>query len=485
MSRARKFLFASFGKNYIAIVLQLLSSVIIARLLTPHEIGIFSVGIVLIGFAHTFRDSGSTTYIIQEKELTTDKIRAAFALTLISAWLLALAIGLGSGYVAEFYHEPGVRSVMMVLSLNFLLLPFGSVPIAYMHRKMDFKYITLVNIIPNIVSVAATIGFAYSGFSYLSMAWGSVSGTVCTILLVQIWRSKELPFLPGFKGIRNVFSFGMLSNLVMILVDISKGIPDLIIGRVAGMTVVGYFGRSMGLVSMFENLVMRSLWSVALPHFAEQSRSGDSMKRNFLISMNYVTALAGPFFACLGLLAHPVILVLYGEQWEPSVSLLRLLCLSSLITSPFLFLGAMFSVTGKMKQNVYFLSIHASFVGALVLIAAYHGLDALGVAFIGINLVDSIIFFRQCRIVMGVRFLEIASVLRQSAGVTIAAVIPVLILLAWGEYFPLWNLWTELILGVVCSALGWTCGIFLFKHPLKKEIGASFLLARQLLGVAE
>ncbi len=478
MSKVRKFLFASFGQNYIGIVLQLLSSVIISRLLTPHEIGIFSVAIVLIGFAHTFRDSGSTTYIIQEKDLTPDKIRAAFALTLITAWLLALAIGLGSGYAAEFYRESGIRSVMLILSLNFILLPFGSIPIAYMHRQMDSQRIALINIIPNVVSVAASIGLAYAGFSYLAMAWGSVSGTVCTILMVQLWRPKDLPFLPGLKEIKKVLSFGMLSNLMMILIDVSRGAPDLIIGRLSGVTMLSYFGRSMGLISMFEKLVMRALWSVALPHFSLQSRNESGMKDSFLSSVTLVTAVAWPFFINLGLLAQPIILVLYGNQWVSSVLPMQLLCLAAILTSPFLLAGPMMTAIGQMKQNLYQLLIRVPVLLTLVFFAAPHGLKMIASVFIISSLIDMSVGYLQCKIVLMINARSMVEALYKSAGVALVSAVLPLVLFLFGRDN---QLWLQLLLGLAGGVMGWFAGLYWFKHPLRGEIDQSFMMIKQTL----
>ena len=479
MSKVRKSIILSFGQNYVGLVLQFFSSVIIARLLAPHEIGIFSVAIVLIGFAHTLRDFGSATYVIQEKELTLDKIRSAFAITLIISWIMAATIGLGSGYAAEFYREPGIRSVMLVLSLNFFLIPFGSVPIAYMHRQMDFKHISLISIISQTLSVVASIGLAYAGFSYLSMALGSVSGTVCTILLVQVWRPKGLPFLPGFREIRKVFSFGSLSSFVMILNDICIGAPDLILGRLSGMSAVAYFGRATGLVSMFEKLVMKALWSVAVPHFAEQFRAGGALRETYLRSMTYVSVLAWPFFVNLGLQAHPIILILYGRQWEASAPLLQLLCISMLLTSPFLLMSSMMTAIGQMKQNLYALFVRLPIRVILVLLAAPYGLKAVGITFIISALVDMIVDYFQSRAVVEVNLRAVVMALHESVAVTFAsAVLPLFFyLFADGNH-----LWLQLFLGIVSALLGWIAGLFLFKHPLRIEISHTFSMLRAYIG---
>ncbi len=481
MSKVRKSILLISGQNYIGFALQLLASIVIARLLTPAEIGIYSVAMVFLGFAYTFRDFGVANYLIQEKDLTPDKIRSAFAMTLITGWTLAIAIWLGSGYLAEFYHEPGIKTIMMVISLNFLLIPFGVIPMAYMNREMDFLHIAFIRVASNITSTSTSIWLAYSGFSFLSMAWGSVAGIVCTFLLAQLWRPRGLPLLPGLKEIRKVVSFGSLSSLVMIFSDVSQGAPDMIMGRLSGMSMVGYFGRAMGLLTMFDKFVMGALWSVALPHFAEQSRKEGGIKDNFLNSMTYVTALAWPFYICLGLLAHPVILVMYGAQWEASVPLLRILCIYMVILSPFLLMSSMMIAIGQIKQSLYLLAIHVPVRITLLLLATPFGLEAVGFTFILSSLIDITVYFFQSRLILHVSMVEILKALRKSAGVAAVGAIFPLFIFIFGDDVLAGNLLLQLILDLTGCFLGWLAGLFLFRHPLRLELESLFKMAKSFL----
>ncbi len=469
MSTVRKSLVLSLGQNYVSVAIQFVVSVIMARLLTPSEMGVFSVAMVIIGFAHTLRDFGVSSYVIQEKDLTTDKIRAAFALTLITAWTMALVILLASDFAASFYKEPGIRSVMRILALNFALIPFGTISVAYMHREMNFTHPAMIRVLSNLVGAITTLALAYQGFSYLSMAWGSVASTACNVALAQVWRPKNLPFFPGIKEMGSAFKFGLLSNTAMLLIDAMKGVPDMVIGRLSGMAMVGYFGRATGLGAMFEKLMMSSLWSVAVPHFALQSRKGIELKEEFLHSSRYVTAVAWPFFFNLSLLAHPVVNALYGNQWEPSVPLVRLLCISSLITAPFLLWGSMLTAIGQMRQNVILLAVHTPIIIILVFITTPYGLSAIGIGYVIVSIVDNVMSLIQCKITINVTAKELIKSLPRSLGVTIVSAIVPSIMLTITLFFPI-GTWIQLFLGGTGALLGWLIGLFLFQHPLRKEL---------------
>ncbi len=470
MSKVRKSILLSLGQNYASFVIQFIVSILLARILTPAEIGLYSIAAVLISFANSLRDFGISTYIIQERDLTADKIQSAFTLTLCTAWILALTVYLGSHFAAQFYHQAGVEQVMHILAINFLLIPFGTVPMAYMYRQMEFRYVTLIKFITNITSSATTLALAYLGYSYLSMAWGSVSGIVCTFILVQLWRSKDLPLTPGFKELRKVLKYASLSSFITILIDIGQTEADLIMGRVSGMTMVGYFGRASGLITAFDTLVMRALWDVTSPYFSDQFRKDHSMKESFEQSLSLLSIIAWPFFVNLALMAKPIVLGLYGKQWEASIIPLQLLCLFTLIKSPFMLMGVFMPAIGKLEQNLYQLLMRIPVRAALVLYSAPMGLLKVGEAFVISGLIESLTDFTQCKLAFGLTAQGLLASTLKSFWVTLIASLPALLLFLIDRRTPDMHPWTEIMICLFAGSITWLGSLFVFKHPIRQEI---------------
>ena len=96
---------------------------IVSRLLTPAEVGVFSVALALIALVHMLRDFGVTELIIQERNLTDDVVRTVFTVNVALAWVLAAVVFGFSGLIGEFYGDPGVARVARALSLVFVLMP--------------------------------------------------------------------------------------------------------------------------------------------------------------------------------------------------------------------------------------------------------------------------------------------------------------------------------------------------------------------------
>jgi O-antigen/teichoic acid export membrane protein len=174
----RKSLFFSFLDRYASLVISVASSMVIARLLTPAEIGIFSVTMVLLMLVSTVRDMGAGQYLVQEKELTTERIRAVWAVQLGLGLGLACLVLLASYPVSVFYKEPRMRDIMLVVALNYAVNPFGSLTYAWLMREMRFESVALMRFSGGLTGALVSIWLAWRDYGPISLAFGSLSVSV-------------------------------------------------------------------------------------------------------------------------------------------------------------------------------------------------------------------------------------------------------------------------------------------------------------------
>ena len=208
MSTTRVSLLFSFVEKYLLVLLSLAGGMIISRLLTPTQAGIYSVAAVLLGVAQVLRDFGAGQYLVQERELTETKLRAVLGASFVFAWPLAALIALLGYPLASFYREPALAPLLQLLAVNFVLLPFSSVILPMLRREMRFGAICAINLSHGLCSVLVSVTLAWHGFGFMSMAWGSVAATSAA-LLVSLWLSPpRMPWLPARTGIRQVIVFG-------------------------------------------------------------------------------------------------------------------------------------------------------------------------------------------------------------------------------------------------------------------------------------
>jgi O-antigen/teichoic acid export membrane protein len=174
MTTVRRALALTLLERYLTTLLALASNVLLARLLTPEQIGIYSVSLAAIGIAHVLREFGIGNYLIQVKELSEGHIGTAFGLSLILGIGLFSILMLGAPYVAAFYGEASMSLTLRIVALNFLILPFATVAGTLLRRDMHFKKLVPVALTAAAVSFIVTIALAWAGLGADSMAIGSV-----------------------------------------------------------------------------------------------------------------------------------------------------------------------------------------------------------------------------------------------------------------------------------------------------------------------
>lgn len=475
----RNSLFYSFLDRYASLVISLVSSMVIARLLTPAEIGVFSVTMVLLFFVHTVRDMGAGQYLVQERDLTTERIRAVWAVQLGLGLGLACLVLLASYPVAIFYKEPRMLNIMLVLSLNYAVNPFGSLTYAWLAREMRFESIALMRFLSVLSGALVSVWLAWHNFGPISLAYGSLASTVINALVSVYFRPKFFPWLPGVGEIKRVLSFGSKLTGSTFISVMSNSAPELLLGKLQDLTAVGLYSRSTGLVNMFYRLFVDAVSGVCLPWFAKQSRAGESIVDPFLKATAYVTAFGWSFCLAVVCLAHPIVRAMYGNQWDQSVDPARLLSVAIALNVPAALCGSALLSSGAIAviaRATFFCAIQNV---ALVALGASQGLMGLCFSMIVSAAFTAFFWLRALSRHIGLSIRELLQTLRRSALVALTAAIgPALAVWLYGPYPD--AILMPLVIGGVGGFAGFLIGIFVFHHPLADEVKALWEKVQQL-----
>ena len=189
-------------------VIQFGGSVVIARLLTPYEMGIYAVAYAVAGILSSLRAMGLSNFLVREPELTPDIVTTSFTVNAILATATAAAIAALSTVGGAWLGDPGVQRVLLLLSLGPLLSILELVPVALLERHGVFRVIALINLAKISVLTAVTILLAMRGFSYMSIGWGNLASAVLGVICVNLagWRFVSLRL--GLRDWRRVIGFG-------------------------------------------------------------------------------------------------------------------------------------------------------------------------------------------------------------------------------------------------------------------------------------
>lgn len=468
MTIRRSFAFSLLEK-YASTAINIGSTLVLARLLTPEEIGVFSVGAAVVGMLHALRDFGVTNYLIQEREVGREKLRTAFTVTLGLSWLFAALLFLAAAPAARFYGEDGVREVVWVMAINFVLIPFGAPILAMLRREMRFARIAAIQLVSTAVNAGVSITLAATGNGFMSLAWASLAGVATTSLLAFATSPHAFLLRPGLHEWRSVLSFGSYASGNALVAEVWQSAPDLIMGRMLGFEPVGLYSRAKGLLAIFSKLILEGIQPVLLPALSEKVRRGEDLRDTYLKAMEYLTVLYWPFLAFLGLMPAQVILLLLGDQWLAATSLVQILVVSQAIGFPAFMIQPLLMSMGRIRDMFILNLLLAPLTIFAVVLGSLYSVELVAMLTIPSTALSTIVIVRYIGRFVSVSVRDIVCTTRRSAVVAgVSALIPAGLQFS-GLTAPL-GAFGSVVVAAAGLGLVWLTMLHLVAHPFRDEL---------------
>jgi O-antigen/teichoic acid export membrane protein len=441
---------------------------IIARLMGPAEFGISVLGMAALAIAEVIRDFGGGAYIIQEKQLTIDRIRTAFTITLGWTLILTVALLLAAEPLARFYEIPGLKVYLQIVAISYLIGPFVAPLFALMQREMAFDKIAIITIITTITNAVLTVTFASLGYSYLSFALANVVSACCGMVLGFYFRPQFSVFRISFAEWRRLVSFGRYQIGAGTLACLSSYLPYLIIGRVLDNTAIGLYQRAVT-VSTLPLKAVSAIDYVAFPAISAHLRDGGDIRHAYLRAVIFITGVHWPGLIVLALLAHPLVAILLGHDWLAVAPLVFIMALARLFGFADSLTNSSLLAAGRPRQLFLLHLIVIPVSLGLIALSAPYGINAVAWTMCltaPLEFAVALYFIRQF---VTFSIPELLSALRPSAIVTLLSALGPLLIVAthgWGEHLHIATLAAALVL----AGIGWGGGMWLTKHPLLDEL---------------
>ena len=481
-SNTRAALAWSFLDRYLGLLVSLATSMVLARLLTPAQVGIFSLCAAVLDVAATVRDFGVSEYIIQERELDHAKLRSAFAVAIATAWPIGALVFVSRSALASYYNEPQLAELIAILSLSFVILPLSSPAFALLNREMAFRKILVVQVAAVLAGSAVSLILAARGHGAHSLAWGSVAGIAMHGLVLAVMRSKDTFLIPNFRGSRRIFRFGFLQASSRVLETATSNAHEFVIARAFGFTEVGLFSRAKGLVDMFHSNVTGAIARVATPDMAVAVREERTLVHTFARGTAILSCVSWAFFGFLALVAPELIRLMFGPQWDRAGPIASLLSLAMLPTALFALSGSVMAAMGQVGRRLRitfgWCPVHLVVLG--VCAGLDLGLEVLAIAWTLTNLCIAALFTRELRVLMRTTLREMYRPTLASVPVALASVGAQFLVLQEARATGLGLL--PLLLAVAAAgALAWWLVVRLTHHPVNQELERVVERVRQSL----
>lgn len=362
--------------------ISLVSTLILARLLTPASFGVVAMATSFIAMIELLGAFGFDMALIQRSDATRAHYDTAWTFAVIFGCVLGILIALMSVPIANFYNHPELVAVVCTLAAGSFLQGFQNVGVVAFRKDLEFNKEFRFLAAKKLVTFPLTIALAFWLRNYWALVIGMTTGKIIDVLLSY----RLHPYRPKFSlaAAGDLLSFSRWLFFLNILQFMRDRSSDFVIGRLGGAGALGLFSVSYELANMPGTELVAPINRAVYPAYARLVNDPPAMQREYLSVMAMICLVAIPAVAGMAATANIVVPLVLGPQWLSAVPILQIL--------------AFFGISQVMQSNAYalflalgrgdvFTKLNGSFVALLVVsllvLVPMHGVLGGAYAYLG------------------------------------------------------------------------------------------------------
>lgn len=304
-------------------LIQIASTLVLARLLDPTDYGLFGLTAVVLNLISMFQDAGLSTATIQRDDLTDAQVNTLFWLNAGLSALLALALTGLAPALAWFYEEPRLTPLLWVMNAALLINGVRLQHRAIMRRRMQFGHVAGSDLTAALVGTVAGVAFGLMGWGY----WALAGMQIVSALVATVTTWRWCAWRPGRPHVdeeaRELIDFGKNLTGYNFVNYFARNADDYLIFYAHGAAPLGLYGKAYELLRMPLRYINTPLSAVAVPALSRLADEPEEYRRLFLRVLEKIAMLALPLGAFMILNAADLIVVLLGQKWSEAGEIFR------------------------------------------------------------------------------------------------------------------------------------------------------------------
>ena len=359
-----------------------ISSMVLARLLTPEAFGVVATLNMVITFAEIFTDAGFQRYLIQHEfnddEDKDKSTNVAFWSNLVMSFVLWGVIAIFSETLATLVGSPGLGDVLTIACVSIPLAAFSSIQMALFKRSFDFKTLFWRRLAMVLVPLFVTIPLAFWLRNYWALVIGTIVINVFNALLLTFKSNWKPRRYYSFARLKDMFSFCSWSIADSVLVWATSYVDIFFISRALNAYYLGLYKTSITTVGHFTSLIAASVMPVIMPSLSRLQNNLPEMRQTLLKFQKYTSVLLLPMGVGIFMFRDLITEVMLGSQWTeaaPFIGLWGLMEVTTVIFSRFC--SPVYPAIGKPRISVIVQILHLVVLIPAVIISGYYGFRAL------------------------------------------------------------------------------------------------------------
>lgn len=305
---------------------QFLIMIIMARLLTPKDYGLIGMLAIFLAVAQSLIDSGFSQALIRKQDRTDVDNSTVFYFNIVVSSALYLILFIAAPFVADFYNQPELTSVMRVVCLGVILNSLAVVQRALLTVRIDFKTQAKASLSAAVISGCIGIVLAYCGFGVWSLVVQQLLNLSVNTLLLWIFSKWRPIAVFSWKSFHELFAFGSKLLASGLLDTLYRNIYPIVIGKLFSASSLGHYTRAQQFSEFPSSNVTGIIQRVTYPILCgiqDETERLEAVYRKFLKLSAFIIF---PLMIGMSAVARPFIDIVLGTQWGFCGQLLQIIC---------------------------------------------------------------------------------------------------------------------------------------------------------------
>jgi len=291
------------------------TTITLARILDPSIFGLVAIASLVISFVESIRETGLSKAFIQSDEDEKIIFNVVFWLSLLLGLVFYTIIFISAPIVGNFFHSEESTSVIQILGIQMVLSSLSTSHNSLLIRRIDFKQVFKINILPNFTPLFVTIPLAYIGMGVWSLVIGYLSSSIIRTILFWIF----IPFRPQFEfnwriG-KKIAHFGFFCSQEAILGWFYVWGDKAIVGKFLDVKQLGVYTIASTVVTTIFSVVFAPLSNISYPAFCRVKNDLSRLKQILYKLMGLTAVIAFPLGVYVFIFAD-FFTMLIGEKWK-------------------------------------------------------------------------------------------------------------------------------------------------------------------------
>jgi len=330
-SKTIKGIFWSLAERAGLQITSLISSIILARLLTPSEFGIVGIVLAIVSFFRLFIDFGLRDALIRKIDASESDYSAVFLFNILVSGFIYALLFIFSDSIAVFYNEPRLAEITKVLGLNIIVVAGSFIQSTRFTKRIDFKSQFIAGIASSVIGLGTGVYLALNGYGVWAIVWQNLVSNLVTTLLFWILD----PWLPNLnfklKEVRSLLHFGSNLFLSGLINSAYNSLYSLLIGKYNSSKDLGLYTKARSLTEQQIATICSAVQKVSYPVFSDIQDDQVRLRQGYQKVIESLMFVVIPISVIGVVFAKPIIQIALTEKWNELIPYFQIFCLTGLL----------------------------------------------------------------------------------------------------------------------------------------------------------